>query len=300
MRTEGLQTLVDTGLEVLSDPSSYRDALADQILGLYFRGPSTRTRTSFAVAAEKLGGTFIMYKREDLQTSTGEDPLDTSRTLSKYIDGFVIRTNDDVSEMRKMAGQSDLPIINAMSAQEHPTQIVGDLITMKEEFDELDGLHVLYVGEGNNTAASLALAASYIPNVSLTVVAPEGFGIDPQILQKAKKISDRHQGEIVQKRMGDELPETVDAVYATRWQTMGVKREQENWREQFAPYQVTEKLMQQVSIPEHTIFLHDLPAVRGEDVTDEVLDGPQSRAFRQARHKLTAAMAILYHTMASS
>ncbi|HEX8149139.1 MAG TPA: hypothetical protein VF591_18295 [Pyrinomonadaceae bacterium] len=290
---ETLARLIDRGLVIASGDDGRSRPLAGRVVGIYFRGPSTRTRTSFTVAAFKLGADVIAYGPNDLQLSTGETLQDTARVLSSYLDALVIRTNEPVEEMRALSEPGEMSIINAMSDNEHPTQALADMVTMKEEFGRLEGLHVLYVGEGNNTAASLALAVAQTPGMRLTLATPEGYGLSSDILSAARGFSSSYGGAVEERHRVDDLPSGVDVVYTTRWQTMGAPKPDPNWRASFEPYTVTSELMERVSKPGRTIFLHDLPAVRGSDVTDEVLDGPQSRAFRQARHKLTAAMVVL-------
>jgi ornithine carbamoyltransferase len=186
-----------------------------------------------------------------------------------------------------------MAIINAMSEGEHPTQSIADLVTIKETFGRLNDIHVLYLGEGNNTAAALAFAMAQIKGMRLTVATPEGYGLPESVLTRAEEIATRCGSFVSQIHHLDELPRDVDVVYTARWQTMGVPKAEVGWEEKFAPYKVTAALMQRVSKSPKTVFMHDLPAVRGGDVDDEVLDGPQSRAFRQAYHKMTSAMAVL-------
>lgn len=267
--------------------------LQGKFAGIYFRGTSTRTRTAFTVAALRLGGQVISYGPNDLQLNTGETMLDTGRVLSGFLDMLVIRTNDTLAEMRALAEQNQMSIINAMSENEHPTQAIGDLVTIHEAFGRLEDVHILYLGEGNNTAAALALAVAYIPGMRLTVITPEGYGLSDNLLNKANKLASKSGAVIEQHHKMNRLSANVDVVYTTRWQTMGVPKTEANWRVKFAPYSVTASLMARVSKPSQTIFLHDLPAARGSEVQDEVLDGPQSLAFRQAQHKLTGAMAVL-------
>lgn len=267
--------------------------LGGKVVGIYFRGTSTRTRTAFTVGALRAGASTISYGPDDLQLATGETLEDTGRVLSGFLDALVIRTNAPVEEMRALASQEEMAVINAMSENEHPTQAVADLVTIHEALGRLRGVHVLYVGEGNNSAAALALAVSMTPGMRLTVVTPEGYGLPGAVLEKADGFA-RATGAVVEHHHDvARLPKGVDAVYTTRWQTMGVPKPDADWRERFRPLAVTPELMARVSKPTGTIFLHDLPAVRGEDVADEVLDGPQSRAFRQARHKMTSATAVL-------
>jgi ornithine carbamoyltransferase len=267
--------------------------LADRTVGLFFRGSSTRTRTSFTVGAQKLGAQTISYGPQDLQLATGETLEDTGRVLSGYLDALVIRTNNAQAEMAALARQNRMAVINAMSTEEHPTQTIADLSTILEVRGSLEGVHLLYLGEGNNSVSALAHAFSRIPGSRLTVVTPQGYGVPEELLAPARETG-RQNGSIIEQHhdVGD-LPHGVDVVYATRWQTMGVPKADPDWRRSFLPYTVDRRIMERVSRPEGTIFLHDLPAVRGDDVTDEVLDGPQSLAWRQAEHKMFSAMAVL-------
>lgn len=288
-----LARLVKRSAQIAAGGGEAGEPLAGKIVGIFFRGPSTRTRTSFTVASLKLGANVVTYGPADLQVSTGETLEDTGRVLSGYLDALVVRTNGSVAEMNALASQGRMTVINAMSEVEHPTQAIADLSTLLDAFGELAGLHVLYVGEGNNSAASLALATALTPGMTLTVVTPEGYGMNPEVLAAAEALAAEHGAAVREHHDADQLPRGVDAVYATRWQTMGEPKTDPGWRELFQPYSVTSELMERVSKPSGTVFLHDLPAVRGEDVVDEVLDGPQSIAFRQARHKLWSAMAVL-------
>lgn len=290
---ENLSFLIGRALEIAAGDLGKIRPLAGRIVGTYFRGTSTRTRTAFTTGAIRLGAATIAYGSNDLQIVTGETVGDTTRVLSGFLDALVIRTNAPVVEMRAMAAQERMAIINAMSDNEHPTQAIADLTTLKEEFNRLDDVHVLYVGEGNNTAAALALGVSLTPGMRLTLVTPEGYGLQDDVLKTAQDFARQHRASVEEHHDINKLPQGVDAVYATRWQTMGVPKPDPNWRRVFEPYKVTEEMMAEVSKPSGTVFLHDLPAVRGGDVTDGVLDGPQSRAFRQAWHKLTSAMAVL-------
>lgn len=288
-----LASIVSHSMSIISGDAGTDRPLQGRIVGIYFRGTSTRTRTAFTVGALRLGADAVSYGPNDLQIVTGETIGDTARVLSKYLDALVIRTNAPLEEMRLMAEQAETAIINAMSDNEHPTQAIADLVTMREEFGRLEDLHVLYVGEGNNTTAALALAVAQTPGMRLTVVTPEGYGLPEEFVGRASALAAANGSAVEQHHDADALPRDVDVVYATRWQTMGVSKPDQNWRDKFRPYRVDASMMARVSKPSGTIFMHDLPAMRGEDVTDEVLDGPQSRAFRQARHKMTSAMSVL-------
>ncbi len=291
--TEELAHLVDRSVEFASGRCRGQKPLAGKIVGIYFRKPSTRTRSSFTVGALRLGAQTVAYGPSDLQLVTGETIEDTARVLSGYLDALVIRTNDTIAEMKALASQHDMAIINAMSENEHPTQAIADLSTLKERFGHLEDLHLLYLGEGNNTAVALAFAVAMTPGMRATFVTPEGYGLSESVLEQAIQLASQNGATIEHHHNMQRLPRNVDAVYTTRWQTMGVPHPDPNWREKFWPYSVTPTVMAKVAKSAATVFLHDLPAVRGEDVCGEVLDGPQSLAWRQARHKMFSAMAVL-------
>ncbi|MEV4218070.1 ornithine carbamoyltransferase [Nonomuraea sp. NPDC049725] len=258
--------------------------LADQIVGIYFSKTSTRTRTAFTSGALRLGARTIAFGPNDLQTNTGESVEDTAKVLNRMLDVFVMRTAGDPAEMRMYAADNRMSVINAMSATEHPTQALTDLTTLLWRFGAIEGLRILYVGEGNNTAAALALALSRYDAVELELRTPPGYGLADDVLARVnpKVVTERHD-------MRD-LPEAVDVVYTTRWQTTGTAKPDPDWRDTFAPFQVTGELWR---ASPGAAFMHDLPAHRGEEVTAEVIDGPHSIVFDQAENKLHSAMAVL-------
>ena len=291
---ETVRSLVERAVAFAAGSLEGRRPLAGRTVGIYFRKTSTRTRTSFTVGAMTLGAQVIAYGPNDLQIVTGETVPDTAKVLANYLDALVIRTNDAIEEMLQFASQDRMAVINAMSADEHPTQSLADLATLRERFGRLEGLHVLYIGEGNNSASAISLAVARVPGLRLTLVTPEGYGLPESFMRTAQAAAAEHGAHVEQHHDMGRLPRHVDAVYTTRWLTMGVQREDADWLPKFRPYTVTEKVMAEVSKPDgSTVFLHDLPAMRGYEVADEVLDGPQSIARRQAYHKMTSAMAVL-------
>jgi ornithine carbamoyltransferase len=267
--------------------------LRGRTVGVYFRKTSTRTRTSFVVGAGRLGATVATFSAGDLQTNTGETLEDTARTLAGYLDVLVLRTNEDVEEMKTFAAHPGMSVVNALSSDEHPTQALADLATLLEHFGTLEGLDVLYCGEGNKTAAALALALARIRGARLTLATPEGYGVEGRKLAAARALAAEHGATIEQTHDAASLPRGVDAVYTSRWQEMGVGKRDPQWRTLFQPFAVTRALMERVSKPRGTVFLHDLPAVRREDVDDEVLDGARSLAWVQAQHKMFSAMSVM-------
>jgi ornithine carbamoyltransferase len=265
-------------------------ALAGKVTGVHFAKPSTRTRTAFSAGALRLGSGLIAYGPGDLQTTTGETDEDTGRVLAGMLDTLVMRTAADESVMRTYAAPGGLSVINAMSAQEHPTQALCDLSTLLEHFGRLEGLRVLYVGEGNNTATALTLALMRCTGVSLDLRTPEGYGLAGDFHRRARGYADRTGAQVRERHDMHELPADVDVIYTTRWQTTGTTKRTADWRRTFDPFRVGMPLL---AAHPRAVFLHDLPAHRGEEVSAEVLDGPASLAFRQATMKMFSAMAVL-------
>jgi ornithine carbamoyltransferase len=260
------------------------------IVGIYFRKTSTRTRTSFSVAALRLGANIISYGPNDLQENTGETIQDTARVLSLMLNGLVARTAGSRQEMEILARQGSMGVINAMSEDEHPTQALADLTTIMQHFGTVSGLRLLYAGEGNNTAAALALALTRFAGNQLVFCTPPGYGIPQETMDKAKMYAKANGASIKQQHHLNDVPGEFDIVYTTRWETTGTVKKDVEWKELFAPFKVTRELMEKYP---DAIFMHDLPAQRGEEVDAEVLDGPGSIAFKQAENKLHSACAVL-------
>ena len=264
--------------------------LEGKIVGAYFAKTSTRTRTAFSAGALRLGAGLVSYGPGDLQLNTGETTEDTGRVFAGMLDVLVARTAGDPAEMRGWASDGRLAVINAMSADEHPTQALADLTTLLQRFGRLEGLRILYIGEGNNTAVALARALTRIKGIEFDLRTPPGYGLPPQVLAKSQVQAAKASAAITERHDMAEPSNPVDVVYTTRWQTTGSTKPDANWREIFAPFQVTQELW------EHSpsaVFMHDLPAHRGEEVTADVLDGPKSIAFEQAANKMYSAMAVL-------
>jgi ornithine carbamoyltransferase len=270
-------------------PADHRP-LAGLVVGSYFRVTSTRTRTAFAGAALRLGAGVIAYGPADLQLNTGESIEDTARVFARMLDALVVRTAADPAELHALAAQDQMAVVNAMSADEHPTQALADLTTMLQRFGRLEGLRVLYSGEGNNTAAALALALSRFRGTELCLATPPGYGLDPELFSEAERQAKEHQATLTQCHDSARAMGGADVVYGTRWQTTGTVKPDPDWRRAFAPFQINQTLMDRHP---GAIFMHDLPAHRSEDVIAEVLDGPASVAFDQAENKLHSAKAVL-------
>lgn len=287
---EDLSQLVQRGLGYAN--GAIKDSLTLQglVIGIYFRKTSTRTRTSFSSAALRLGANIISYGPNDLQENTGETIEDTARVLSMLLDGVVARTAGTREEMDILASHRNMAVINAMTQDEHPTQALADLTTMLQHFGDLSGLRILYLGEGNNTATALALSVTRFPGTQLFFCTPPGYGVPADTMLLAQRHAGTHGSSISEQHTMENLPNDIDIIYTTRWQTTGTSKPDLNWREVFAPFKVSQKLMDKYP---NAIFMHDLPAHREEEVEALVLDGPKSIAFKQAGNKLNSACAVL-------
>ncbi|XLS30273.1 ornithine carbamoyltransferase [Flavobacteriaceae bacterium M23B6Z8] len=288
--------IINRGVEYANGTVELGHQLNGKIVGIYFTKTSTRTRTAFSTAALRLGADVIAYGPNDLQINTGESINDTMKVLSRMLDGLVVRTAGDPAVLRAFSDQRRMSVINAMTADEHPTQALADLTTMKGHFGELSGLNIVYLGEGNNTASALALAIAKFPNMKITFFTPANYKIDPMFLKYAKEQAVAKNTIIEEFHDLKHLPSDTDIVYTTRWQTTGTSKPDANWREQFEPFAVTEQVMSKYP---NAIFMHDLPAHRGDEVEAAVIDGSRSIVFEQAENKGHSAKAVLEWCMRS-
>lgn len=289
---DDIAAIVRRGCELAAEGARRRRAertLDGAVLGVYFGVTSTRTRTAFTTGALRLGASVVTYGPNDLQTNTGETLDDTGRVFAGMLDGVVARTAGRPEELRGWAAEG-LAVINAMTQDEHPTQALADLTTLTNHFGELSGLRLLYVGEGNNTAAALALALARVPAARLVLATPPGHGVEPAVLGTAQRTAARCGSSIVEQHDLRDLPGDIAAVYTTRWCTTGTTKGDPRWQESFTTFRVDARLMSRWP---DAVFLHDLPAHRGQEVTGDVLDGPRSLAFAQAATKMWSAMAVL-------
>lgn len=291
--------LVDRGLELTRACPAHAartirllpsTRLSGKAVGLVFTKPSTRTRTSFFWAITQMGGDCLAYDGGGLQLGNGESLEDTAMALSRHLDAIVVRTDGPPEELETLRRAADgMPVINALCHREHPTQAIADLVTIKQEFGSFEGLHALYVGLPCNTMNSLVLAAAMI-GLRLTVLTPAG-GSDDAWLRDAVGALDAGR-KIRFARRWEEVTEPVDVVYATRWESMGNAPALAAWRELRASFLLDESRVARVLTP-RGIVMHDLPATRGGEVTDGVLDGPRSRIRAQAFNKgISAAVAL--------
>jgi ornithine carbamoyltransferase len=279
---------------VLDTAMALKDAgrqplLAGKTLALVFEKPSLRTRVSFHVAMRHLGGDCIYLSPPEVGLGDRETPADVARVLSRYVDCIAARTfaSETVEELARFAG---VPVINALSEGEHPCQALADLLTVRERRGGLAGVTMAYIGDGNNVANSLALAAG-LTGMRLRVASPEGYELRPELTERALRMGASSGGSVEQLHEPEEAVRGADVVYTDVWASMGHEREAAVRREDFAGFTVDARLMSLAK--KDAIFMHDLPAHRGEEVTDDVIDGPQSVVFDQAENRLHAQKAVL-------
>lgn len=290
LSTKETLEIVNRGIDYSNQKLNDIKPLTDKVVGIYFTKTSTRTRTAFSTAALRLGAEILAYGPNDLQVNTGESMNDTLEVLSRMLDGLVVRTAGAPDVLKAFANQQRMAIVNAMTADEHPTQALADLTTMKQHFGELSGLNILYVGEGNNTAIALALAFMKFSNIRICFFTPPNYGLDTDLIEFAKNEAIRKNTVIEEFHDMNLLPSHADIVYTTRWQTTGTIKPDPNWREKFEPFAVNQELMSNYP---NSIFMHDLPAHRGDEVEASVIDGSKSIVFQQAENKGHSAKAVL-------
>jgi ornithine carbamoyltransferase len=263
--------------------------LAGKSLGLIFVKSSTRTRVSFEIGMVQLGGYPLFLSTQDIQLGRGETIADTARVLSRYLDGLMIRTfaHQDVIDL---AAYSTIPVINGLTDLMHPCQALADLMTVREYKGRLAGLKMAYLGDGNNVANSLMQAASKA-GMNIAVASPAGYTCDPGCIAEAKAAAAVQGTEVLLTEDPLEAAEGADVIYADTWVSMGQENEKALRLTLFAPYQVNDKIMEAAG--KGAIFLHCLPAYRGLEVTESVIDGPASAVFDQAENRLHAQKAIL-------
>jgi ornithine carbamoyltransferase len=264
--------------------------LRGQTLAMFFEKPSLRTRVSFEVAMTQLGGSVLFAKGDEFSIGTRETPEDAARVLSRYADAIVIRTHAH-EPLQRFAAASSVPVINGLSASAHPCQALADLLTLQERFGVLQGLHVAFLGDAkNNVAASLAEAA-VLCGATIHFGSPPSHRPSEAFLAHLKKIGKPHGGGARAFENPVRAVRGVDAIYTDVWTSMGEEAGTERNRAVLAPYRVTEALFGHAA--PHAVFMHCLPAHRGEEMSAEVIDGARSIVFDQAENRMHAQKAVL-------
>ena len=263
--------------------------LKDKVLGMIFEKASTRTRVSFQVAMTRLGGCSIDLNPDSSQIGRGEPIKDTARVLGRYCDVLAIRTfnQEDIEEYAKW---SSIPVINALSDLEHPCQVLADFLTIKEHFGDFRDLTLTFVGDGNNVANSLILCGSIL-GIKVKIACPKGFEPNPLIIKESKLLSkNRDLIEIYNDPL--EAVSGSKIIYTDVWSSMGEENQKENKDKEFDGFTVNENLLKGAN--ENVIVLHCLPAYRGKEITDEIIEGKYSKIFDQAENRLHVQQALLY------
>jgi ornithine carbamoyltransferase len=290
LQPRDLEHLLDLAADLRHEPLAKRTLLTDSVVALYFSKPSTRTRVSFAVAIRRLGGIPEPLGPNDLQLGRGETIEDTARVISSFVSAFVIRTfaQDDVD---RFAAAASIPVVNALTDEHHPCQALADLLTLKQHFGRLEGLRIAYVGDGDNVAHSL-MQAGALAGMDVTVATPCELEPDAKIVVDAEMVAARCGGRITVTQDPYEAVQTAHAVYTDVWLSMGdAETERERRTQLLTPYRVDADLMSHAR-PD-AVFMHCLPAHRGDEVAAEVIDGPQSVVFQQAANRLPTEQAVL-------
>jgi ornithine carbamoyltransferase len=289
LTSKELANLLDLAEAVKQQPARFRRALDGRNIALIFEKPSLRTRVTFEAGAHQLGADAIYLSSADIALGKREPAADVARNLARWVDAIVIRTFGH-NLLTEMAAVCHLPIINALSDLLHPCQAVADVLTLRELRGNLSGLRLAWVGDGNNVAHSLMFAAAHT-GIHFTLAVPHGYEPDPGIYQQARADAAATGARIQVVNHPADAVRDADAVYTDVWASMGQEAEAQQRRAIFAPYQVNGPLMA-LARPD-ALFLHCLPAHRGEEVSAEVLDGPHSVVLEQAENRLHVAKAVL-------
>ncbi|AIU70108.1 ornithine carbamoyltransferase [Thermococcus eurythermalis] len=288
---EEIETILKTAemMKIWNKIGKPHRVLEGKTLAMIFQKPSTRTRISFEVGIYQLGGYGLYLNANDLQLRRGETIADTARVLSRYVDGIMARVFDhkDVEDLAKYAS---VPVINGLSDFSHPCQALADYQTILEKKGRIQGLKIVYVGDGNNVAHSLMIAGTKL-GANVVVATPEGFEPDEKVIKWAEQNAAESGGSFELLHDPVQAVKDADVIYTDVWASMGQEAEAEERRKIFQPFQVNKELVKHAK-PDY-IFMHCLPAHRGEEVTDDVIDSPNSVVFDQAENRLHAQKAVM-------
>ena len=265
--------------------------LEGKIFALIFEKPSLRTRVSFEVGIRQLGGDCIYLSKDDIGLGVREPESDIARVLDRLVDGIIARVFSHRS-LEILGQNTSIPVVNALSDLGHPCQAIGDVLTIYEHKGSLEGLNVTFVGDGNNIAGSLALACASL-GANFTLSSPKGYQIPAMVWEEAKNRASEKESSVKWVEHPEEAVQDADVVYTDVWVSMGQESEKAERLKVFSSYQIDEKLMQRAK-PD-AVFMHDMPAHRGEEVSENMLDHPNSVVFDQAENRLHAQKAILAH-----
>ena len=287
---QGVEAVLHLTELMKSRPSVFARALAGKQMVMFFEKPSLRTRLTFEAGMSSLGGTTIFVDQSKSRIDARESLSDIAHNLERWVDVIVLRTFSHET-ISGMAHYASIPVINALSDLEHPCQALADYFTLTERFGDLKEITLAYVGDGNNVAHSLLLTCACLGS-SIRIATPKGYSCNAQIVADARKIAKQTGARLEFLTDPHAAAAGVDAVYTDAWASMGQEQEAAARAQIFPPYQVNRELMREAA--PHAVFMHCLPAHRGEEVTDEVMDSEQSVIFEQAENRMHVQKAILY------
>ncbi len=293
--TEEIQHLLDLSIELKQEykTEGNRPLLKGKALACIFEKPSLRTRVSFEVGMHHLGGTALSLLPSEIGLGKRESIADVARTLSSYVHCIMARVFDH-QVLLELAKYSSAPIINGLSDTQHPCQTLADLLTIREHFGQLKGLNIVYVGDGNNVATSLLHGAAHVGS-NFTLAAPAGYSISEEEIERISTLANENETKINLYHDPVEAVRHADVIYTDTWVSMGQEDDTSRRLQDLASYQVNPALL--AHAPAHAIVMHCLPAHRGQEILDEVADGPQSAIFQQAENRLHAQKAVLVELM---
>jgi ornithine carbamoyltransferase len=289
---EAVQEILDLAVRLKKErweKGENQPILKGKVLGMIFQKPSLRTRISFDMAMRHLGGDALYLSPNEIGLGQRESVADVARVLAGYVEVIMARVFAH-QHVLDLAQWSSVPVINGLSDYDHPCQGMADALTILEKFNHIKGLNVTFIGDGNNVAVSLLHICSKL-GANFTLAAPEGYDLSPKAIEESKGFAAKSGGTIRTLRDPYEAVKNADVIYTDTWTSMGQEEETEKRKKVFPPYQVNAKLVSEAS-PE-AIVMHCLPAHRGQEITDEVADGPHSVLFPQAHNRMHAQKAIL-------
>jgi ornithine carbamoyltransferase len=292
---EELRALIDLALRLKRErlAGAAERPLAGRVLAMIFERPSLRTRVSFEVAMLQLGGTALYIGPDEVGLGKREPAADVARVLSRYVDAIMIRTSGH-EKLEELARYATVPVINGLSPAEHPCQALADLLTIREHRGALAGVRLAYVGDGNNVCTSLMLGAAKL-GLKVAVAAPNGYQPSAEVVARAREAAERAGGEVRVTADPREAVAGADVVYTDVWTSMGKERQSAERRAAFAGFQINKQLVERAG---DAVVMHCLPAHRGEEITDEVIESEDSIVFDQAENRLHAQKAVLHQLLA--
>ncbi len=286
---DDIEGLIDLAARLKAERGQHETPLEGKTLAMIFEKSSTRTRVSFEVAMSELGGRGMYLSSNDMQLGRGESISDTAKVLSRYVHGIMYRAFEN-KMMVELAASASIPVINGLDDLEHPCQILADLLTVRERFQHLQGLKMVYLGDGNNVCNSLLLGAA-LTGMDMVACCPEGRSPNQEMLEKAQDIAALRGCSITLDSDPKSACKGAHVLYTDVWISMGDTLSPDEARRLFSPYQINQSLLD-IADPK-CIVMHCLPAIRGEEISAEAMDGPQSAVFDQAENRLHAQKAVL-------